>query len=662
MLKGILYTSAIFLFVSIATITAKDIDGFVFDPDAKLKTGLNGSRIGGYRIQVILNPKYPYIYFQDTTKKNFTYAGYNWKFQYWVWKNIKFNDNINPADLFEKISLDQRLLQRKAPAKEIQEKLQQYSTGSSPFTSLSKDKKQENTRSDDGGFNFDPGAVPNPAIKELNGYRIVFVQPIKIRDQILFWSNSYARPVASFNWKKQVWNYINQQSGFDSSRIDLEKLFLKISLSRDEMDRVSPSENYKTKTQIKLEKLSEDQDSGWSDYDHNAKVNPAVKFLGAYRVKVDQPLTSGQVFFYSTKPGKEKWMLANYDWQKQYWKWTLKQFRADEVDLKKLFISVNRSRNELNRSKPKDLSIWNYSHLEKQKYNASANSSFRSFLLFLDTIGVSADVKMQYLRWANNPAKLGGRYKYRGQKISPVKLGYFPQYLIKTPEKYYEFYNPRIVSPTHIAGGMSYYLTLGYGSFTTISSPVQYIYKKHNPVPITLVEIFPANKKKTDTISLSNLKKELKRLLKSVYYKDFTITVKSIVANYQEMQNVPKDDDTTLHRLKFLDKYVHSRFGHDKIYIYYFTDAQAFARIDRHLSHPVLHGVYFANWNKTKMTLMHEFGHALGLYHHFGKREQAGKPGAHISSPCIMNYRAPYKSNTICPLCRYALEGIPQKK
>ena len=635
------------------------IMGFPFDPKVQLKNSLDGSLMNGYKLQVLNNQQFPYIYIKKGNGENYTYAAYNWKFQFWVYSLAGFNKkSINPKDFYSEVSLSEDLLARDAPSKDIQEKLVQWSENPDSSNDDSEKKPIDNT-SENNSKNDD--IIPDTSITSLGGYRVNFILPVTSRDQVLFWEKGRDKPVASYNWKKQYWNYIDRTSGFRSETVDLTRLYKKVYLSAKELDRMSPNASYKTQNQMDLEAQTGDRESGWADYDHSAKINPGITSLGGYRVVVDKPVeSSGQVFFYSTEPGKTRWMLANYDWKKQYWKWTLPAFDTSRVDLKKLYIQVNKTSDELNRDKPSELTIWNYSHLEKQKYNYDKNPAFKKFMTYLKKGGASQKIQNNYLHWANNPAKLGSFEINSGRDIPEVKLGYFPQFMIKTPEKFYSFYDPRVTRPTHISGGISYYLELGQGNMITATSPAQYLFKSQDIVEITLVEMKPLNGRNTENLDIAELARQMESVLEQAYFKKFRVSVKSVTVNYSEMENVPSEKDVILHRSAFLDKHVHKPFGFDRIYAYYFTDARVFAKIDSHLSHPTSHGAYVALWNRNKTTFVHELGHALGLYHHFGKREQAGKQGAHISEPCIMNYRLPYKNDTICHLCRYAL-GVPAK-
>ncbi len=657
-LKIILILSLFILF-SGNLLSDTTIMEFHFDPNATLKQNLNGSLMKGYKLQVLNNQQFPFIYIKKGNGENYTYAAYNWKFQFWVYSLPGFKrKSINPQNFYSRISLSKDLLARNAPSKEIQDKLKEWSAN--PNTAIA-DSGENTTCNSSEKKTQNSNIIPDTSITTLNGYRINFILPVSTRDQVLFWAKGRKKPVASYNWKKQHWNFIDRASGFRSEIIDLTKLYKKVNLSAKELDRMSPNTAYKTKNQQELEARTADRETGWSDYDHSARINSGITSLGGYRVVVDRPVeSSGQVFFYSTKPGKTNWMLANYDWKKQYWKWTLPAFDKNRVDLKKLYIQVNKSSAQLNRDKPSELTIWNYSHLEKQKYDYSKNPAFKKFMSYLKKGGASQKIEENYLHRANNPAKLGSFEKFTGREIPEVKLGYFPQYMMRKPRRFYSFYDPRVARPTHIAGGLAYYLELGKGNMITQTSPVQYLFKKQKIVEIILMEMKPKNGRRTENINLNTLARQMESLLQGVFFKKFKVSVKSITVNYKDMQNVPKDKDVMLHRSTFLDRHVHKPFGFDKIYAYYFTDAEAFAKIDLHLSHPTGHGAYFANWQRMKLTFAHELGHALGLYHHFGKREHAGKKGAHISEPCIMNYRHPYKSNTICHLCRYAL-GVPAK-
>jgi hypothetical protein len=406
--------------------------------------------------------------------------------------------------------------------------------------------------------------------------------------------------------------------------------------------------------------LSIETNSTTFRYDSKAVVNRQLSSLGGYRISVE---TSGNplVIFYSDDPKRPNWGVAAYNWERQYWTWTNKPFDPARVDLRQLFHQISLSSAELNRKTPKHLTTLGNAHLESTPYNMASDGDFKDFWRYLAASGVSHEAKNAYLHRANNPAKRGAIFKSSKlpfRWMEDAELGFQRLRMLQTPRKYTN--KLRNVRQTWTTGGMQYYFELAKGKrIPTGRLQPYYLFRYNDPVPLTVVEIVPPDGTRSESLEGAALYGEIEAHLEAYFKKDFQVEGTQVVLDYQKLlEGGPKHWSKWLVFRDNLKKCCHDKRGRDRLYVYYFTDTDAFSKIDRKLSHPTKFGATIANWERKKDTFIHEFGHALGLYHHFDHTPNAGQADAHLSGPCIMNYRNPHRTTAFCPLCRYAL-GLP---
>ncbi len=92
----------------------------IYDPNAILKTGLKGSLLFGYRIDMPYTADAEFIFFRDKDNVSFNYATYNWKYQHWVYTMVGFNPRgVDLSALYASLSIDPALLQRDARGKPV---------------------------------------------------------------------------------------------------------------------------------------------------------------------------------------------------------------------------------------------------------------------------------------------------------------------------------------------------------------------------------------------------------------------------------------------------------------------------------------------------------------------------------------------------------------
>ncbi|MBI9104374.1 MAG: hypothetical protein JEY99_18300 [Spirochaetales bacterium] len=464
---------------------------------------------------------------------------------------------------------------------------------------------------------------------------------------------------ATFDWAFQYWGA--SVEGFDRDSFDITGLYLSIALSKEELDRFTPDMATKNAlNQFPVDSLvinnrSEGQANYNPDhrYDPDFILNNALTELSGYSITIHTsgwPIVS---FMNKELPGE---VIASYNYERQYWLWTLDSFDYSSIDLRPLYNQIDLSRTELNRPKPDVLSLWGYLDAEKIAYNDPNDKDFQDFIGYLEANDVPAWQIGYYRKSASNPAKRGAeknpRYFYEESEV-----GFQPIYFNEVPEDVGTLSNGTI-----LAGGMQLYFEHHKFEKVPFFDDASYYLRtqirRNSPIQLTLVEIYPPDGTYSGTLSGPELQGDIELRHEEKFGVEFSVQRKQVTLDYNLFKPQPGEDFLSNFD-RVLDANIHSRFGTDNIFLYHFTDEESFAQVDSRLAHPRIHGAYVANWEENRETYFHELGHVLHLYHHFESVANAGKLEAHLSIPCIMNYREPYISDEFCPLCTYALGLVP---
>lgn len=389
-------------------------------------------------------------------------------------------------------------------------------------------------------------------------------------------------------------------------------------------------------------------------YDPEYIVDTSVTEISGYQVIVEE---RGNPFVMFFDKDKKHWNIAVYNYERQFWFWTMDHFNTDEIDLEKIYKKIDLSKTELNREKPDILSFRGYLEREKQPYDYSDDKEFIAFMQYMKENNVPDDQIQYYIHAANNPAKRGfSLTKVYGRFFEESEVGIQFLNLVNN----YEFF-PELPRESISAGGMELLLQMHDFKAVTSFSGAAFTFRKYvtqkKAVPLIIAEIYPLDGDYTGTLKGKELYDDIETRHEQMFRHDFTVKAVKLSVDYKSLVGSPGVPyGSTTHKLDtFFDENLHSKYGEDTLYIYYFTDREEFKAIDDSPSHPRVYGAYLSNWNIYFKTYFHELGHALSLRHHFPSREYAYEPEAHISAPCIMNYKDDLVINDFCPLCSYSL-------
>ncbi len=393
-------------------------------------------------------------------------------------------------------------------------------------------------------------------------------------------------------------------------------------------------------------------------YDPDYQVDVNVNEISGYKVIVEE---SGNPFAMFFDKENENWNIATYNYERQFWFWKFDHFESDIIDLEKLYLEIDLTKTNLNRTKPDILSFLGYLTQEDHLYDYSADEEFGLFINYLNEYSVSESQQEYYLFAANNPAKRGavlpqvfGRF-YEESEVGIQFLNLTANYS-KFPELAREFTS---------AGGMELFFQLHDFKAITSFKGATYTFRENindnKPIPLIIVEIYPLDGIYSGTLEVQEFSEKVELYHEQKFRSEFDVSVVQLTIDYDRFVGEPgvPYQGTQFKMDALFDEYIHSRYGEDKLYMYYFTDKEEYKKIDDSPSHPRIFGAYLTDWDENKITYFHELGHVLSLRHHFPGREYAYTAEAHISVPCIMNYDNSLRSEEFCPLCSYSLGISP---
>lgn len=390
---------------------------------------------------------------------------------------------------------------------------------------------------------------------------------------------------------------------------------------------------------------------GTNDFDPDYIVNREMsdKIVNGYRIQFN---TEYNVVFFAD-PENPMMRYAFYDLHRQYYEWKLKSFDSTKIDLTILYKKINRSKTALDRMMPDEQTVKRDNKLENSDYDYSKDGDFSAFMKYCDKLKVPADVKQFYIRAANNAAKRGKLLLFNGVLPTDSEAGI--QYSAFKPSKYKNIDMPYELRKgnSHTAGGMQMYFEFRKMEKFVFPDKAMNIFKDNKIVPLTIVEIDPAEGNTGPAILRgTNLGKRVKKDLEAAFHKSFRITLKKATVSYKEMSDSGKTAFLT-HIDLYLQKKLQPILPKNNIIIYYFTDSKRLFAIDKDGTHPLEFGPYATDWEKCRHNVIHEMGHSLQMRHHFSDSAGSSDISTHISPSCIMNYK--FSSEEFCSLCRYGL-------
>lgn len=350
-------------------------------------------------------------------------------------------------------------------------------------------------------------------------------------------------------------------------------------------------------------------------------------------------------------------VAANYNLKYQFWQSIRKDFDKSKVDLESLFLKIDTTKTVLDRMTPEVFSFQGGLKYEGAPYDYTKDKGLMDFLDYCKTHGASKKTIEFYIRTAANPAKRGAllpKGTYQNMIIYTTgELGIQPESMkpISYKNKDYDRKN----NINKMTGGMEYFFSLNKGEYIRTADAGYNGFKDNNPVPLTIVEITPPDGFITPGILTGDaLVKRVNENMTQYFKKDFKVSLVKTKMNYNKIYDNPKGYPPIYFIETVLQEFYDTLVPKNSLVIFYFTNRKGLAQFDPEISHPINRGVYASAWAANTSHIMHEFGHAIGLRHHFYQQEPF-KDSSHISPKCIMNYKGTFKKEEICLLCRYGL-------
>lgn len=568
-----------------------------YDPDAVIDSSYHNTIKDGYFIVINTNSKYPYLYFRDIDNKQYTYATYNWRLQYWVNTMKGFDaDQIDLTHYYTKISLSKTALNRRKP-------LNNTIVSETKKTNVPEDKTESETNSsnnsqttnkqntnNDPALNYDPDAKPDFSLNGtyMGNYKVSFNETYFYT---LFFEKKSNTLKAIYNYKFHHW--VRKDKDFNMTDINLKRLFTGISF--EHLDRMSINEKMSNKTT-------------------QSEVNMQMhdKILNGYRLNIN--LEKKEIKFY--KPGYPYIEHAMYDLKNNVWLHAFGDFYTEDIDFTKIF-------NNVTRDDVDNYNKWStsYKHIrtvdQNVDYNYSNDPDFTDFITYARQCDVDERQINFYLKVAN--------YEHVRERM---------QYYF-TMHK-----NKRGLRPVE----------LFLNNDPIVLTVIELVPEIKSSNDLNDFNYVPANK----------LKNKIKEYFENAYNKSFIIKSARCKISYEELGTIPEDMYPLTYQRNYLEKKVDSVAANNSLILYYYIDqnrARQFPKIK--VSNPMGLGAGMIDFDINAIFVLHEFGHTLMLQHHFDLNRAASDPedlNNHTSSACIMNYQ--FKSIRLCPLCRYAL-NIP---
>jgi hypothetical protein len=387
------------------------------------------------------------------------------------------------------------------------------------------------------------------------------------------------------------------------------------------------------------------------NHDPDAQINRSLSGSVMFGYYID--INPIYPYIYFRDIDKPALNYATYNGEKQYWMWKNDKFDSSKIDLKQFFTKIDLTKTTLDRVEPVSETVYRDTVLEEKPYDYSNDKDFKDFMKWCDKTKVPADVKAFYLKAANNSAKRGNLIPDEGRGVSDNDMGIQAEAFKSLKYKNRQVPEIEARGMKKLAGGMQLYFEYRKRTMLRYNDESQNIFRENKTVPVTIVELEPEEGNTGQKILRGKaLVKRVKADLEKTFHKKFNVKLKTMTISYTEFADCGKVAPLT-HYGRFMSKYVHPNAVKNTLYIYYFTDTQKLLAIDNDGTHPLQFGPYGSDWENFSFTIIHEFGHSIGLRHHFNDTDGSDDIKTHISPACIMNYR--YVSREFCPLCRYGL-------
>lgn len=390
-------------------------------------------------------------------------------------------------------------------------------------------------------------------------------------------------------------------------------------------------------------------------YDPDAELDLSMegRVVNGYRLSFNTK--GGRVYF--REPDEPTLNWATYHAARQFWTFRNDDFESDAIDLTILFSEIDTTGITLDRRKP--LSTTVYGHLEKESapydWRARGDSAFGRFVRYLRSTGEPEENVEFFLRAARNPVKRGvvRPYDPAGSSLpSTWQVGMQAGPLLP----------PEIGQDRIIAGGIRRYLELHDDRWSPTAPRPYRIFTSHQTVPVTLVEIHPEAGVAPGGELVRPDPARVERTLENYFGTDFRVRRQEVTVSYRAMARAASGNPIRRFNVGTAS-YVDPHVPEDEILFYYMTDATRMARYlpSGKVSLPLVRGpLTMGPWQRHAGIVIHEFGHSLGLRHHFPEGDDpegtksSDRLDSHISRRGVMNYR--FDAAYFCALCRYALE------
>lgn len=483
--------------------------------------------------------------------------------------------------------------------------------------------------------------------------------------------------VATYHWKHQYWGM--QAPGFDPGTVDLAPFFRKVDLSRTILNRDiaglsplragaatppaaaaegerAPAPGAPRSPEDTLAFLGLRRPTwktvGFRGFSYDLDAVPDLswsgKVMGKYLVLM-LPGSADIIFRDAADPAGN---LGQYNILCQYWSWRAPGFDSASLDLGSLYLRLDREKVPvLDRPMPMDDEVISALPSESEPYDYSADQDFGAFMKWMEGAKVKESLRKFFLMAGSNPSKRGRVLPFfYGSLLSHRDAGMEPDAFKPASQKGILDGSLFDAERMSWAGGMQYYFELRSGVRARAYDAAFNIFVDNATVPIVLVEADNSEYrgKAQPMLRAAALRKQAEKDLEAFFRKDVLLSYQKISFPYSELGAGSQGDFD-----RVVERYARAAAGEGKLFILYLTDAAALKKIDPDRSHPLAFGAYGTDWARLAPTIIHEFGHSLGLRHHFGARVNSSSLEAHISHACVMNYR--YTSREFCPLCRYGL-------
>ena len=474
---------------------------------------------------------------------------------------------------------------------------------------------------------------------------------------------------ATYDLVKQEWVVRNKD--FNDADIDLTKLYSTVSLTHEELNNTSEPEDpteytdrrnpghvqYGVVPSAWLRRVSDLEQQFGFKIDTNAIYRTDLEGKVMWGYKIAQTRGHAGVYFYINdgRPTRNAIPEAYYNTREQYWELKKDSFDSSKIDLTKIYQSINMTHSQLDRLFPQEVVRLDQSRAAA--YNSTLTRDLNDFIAYLRR-GGATETQIEFFQDAAKVAgKRGNVLPFEYGKLYDVndvgmQMGVF------TPIEAQSLTDADYIREHFeqaAVGGMQYYFEAHKDDWV-LGRNIDAI-KNSTSIPIRLIEVVPTDREVTSgMLSGEALRARVESELEHAFGMDVTVSLSTERVDYSVLEEAGGEGVGKMGRtIAKLHELYNGRYSDEVIFIDYFMNKPWLKSMDEDMSHPVGTGTYGTDWERVHNTILHELGHALGLRHHFTKEraEIYSDIDEHISPACIMNYR--YKSDTFCPLCRYAL-------